>query len=149
MDFAQLDLKSASERGSWVHLSYEGKPLFADDAETKPCRLKVRGVGSKGIMDAFRAVERLEVLRNDRLARSNDKAAVAVIEKSQVEMQEAMADLIVAAVAEWENILWDGEPLEFNRDNLLKICGPGTLMFSQVNEAIGEARRLFTSAESA
>jgi hypothetical protein len=60
-----------------------------------------------------------------------------------------MAELIVAAVVEWENVAWEGEPLALTPENVLKICGPGTLFFGQVNDAISEAHRLFTVADSA
>lgn len=148
MDFADLDLKAASEKGSWVHLSYGGEPIFSDEAKEKPSRVRIKGMGSEGVMSAFRKVDRIETLMRDRLTRSNDRAAEGVIAKSQADLQDAMADLIVAAVSEWENINYGGEPLPFTRENVLKICGPGTLFFRQVNEAIAEEQRLFTGAES-
>jgi hypothetical protein len=146
MDFATLDLKAASERGSWVHLHYRGEPLGGED---KPSRLKVRGMGASAVMDAYRKVERVTALRAERMARTADKDADAVLAKSQGDLEAAMAELIVAAVAEWENIEWEGKPLALTADNVLKLCGPGTLFFGQVNDAISEAHRLFTVADSA
>jgi hypothetical protein len=146
MDFAQLDLRAASERGSWVHLHYRGEPIGGED---KPSRLRVRGMGSRAVMDAFRKVERVTALRAERMARTADKDADSVLIKFQSELESAMADLVVAAVAEWENIEWEGKPLELNSENVLKICGPGTLFFGQVNAAISEEHRLFTAADSA
>lgn len=146
MDFAKLDLRAASERGSWVHLSYNGEKLFEGD---KPQRIKVRGMGAKGVMEAFRRVERVQALRGDRLARASEKAADGVLAKFQEELEEAMGALIVSAVSELDNIIWDGEPLECTPENVLKFCGPGTLFFGQVNSAIAEEHRLFTEADSA
>lgn len=152
MDFANLDLRAASERGSWVHLEYDGSPIFADSEEEspkKPSRLLIKGMGSEGVMKAFRKVERIEALRRERLNRTADKDADGVLAKSQKELEDAMAEMIAVAVADWENIIYDGEPMPCNRENVLKICGPGTLFFGQVTDAIKEAQRLFTVADSA
>lgn len=141
MDFADLDLRAASERGSWVTLSHRGEPLDA--------RLRILGMGSASVMDAFRKVERIETLRRDRLARAADANAEAVLAKSQADLEAAMADLIAVAVSEWEGVEYAGEALPCTRENVLKICGPGTLFFGQVTDAIREEQRLFTSADSA
>lgn len=82
MDFAQLDLKTASEQGSWVHLTYNGKPLYDDDDEKKkPSRLHIRGVAEPKVMAAIRTVLRVESLKQDRLGRTADKDAEAVMLK--------------------------------------------------------------------
>jgi hypothetical protein len=143
MDFAKLDLRAASERGSWVVLHHE---LIPQGEEPK---LRIRGMGAKGVMDAFKRVERIQTLRSDRMARTNDRGLDGVIAKYQDELEEAMSDLVVAAVAEWQGIDWDSKPLECTADNILKVCGPGTLFFGQVNSAIAEEHRLFTKADSA
>lgn len=145
MDFANLDLRAASERGSWVHLHYRGEPIGGDD---KPSRVRVRGMGAKGVMDAFRKVERVQALRADRMARTSERDAEGVVAKFQTDLEDAMGALVVAAVAEWENIEWEGKPLDCNSENVLKVCGPGTLFFGQVNTAIAEEHRLFTNADS-
>jgi hypothetical protein len=149
MDFAQLDLKAASEQGSWLHLEHEGELLFLDSDAPKPekaQRLHIKGVGDPKVMAACRAVTRLQTLMQDRLARASDKDAEAVIKAFEKKTEDATADMIVTAVDEWENIVWSGEELELTRENLLKICGPGTLFFSQVSSAILEHKRLFTNA---
>lgn len=151
MDFASLDLKSASERGAWIHLSHNGIPLFADsDAVTpeKPCRMQIRGMAAKGVLDAFRKIERVEIARRDRMARTADKEADAVLAKFQAQSESAWDGLIVAAVADWENITYDGKAFPFNAENVLTICGSGTLFFAQVRDAITEQERLFTGAVS-
>lgn len=149
MDFADLDLRAASERGSWVHLAYRGEPIFADDAKAKPSRVLIKGMGSDAVMGAFKRVERIEALRRERMLRTADKDADAVLAKSQADLEAAMADLVAASVADWENILYAGDDLPCNRENVLKICGPGSLFFGQVNSAIADEQRLFTVADSA
>jgi len=146
MDFAKLDLRAASERGSWVHLHYRGEPIGGDE---KPSRIKVRGMGARAVMEAFRRVERVTALRAERMARTSDRDADGVLMKFQSDLEDAMVELVVAAVSDWENIEWEGKPLELTRENVLKICGPGTLFFGQVNTAIVEEHRLFIEADSA
>lgn len=146
MDFSTLDLRAASERGSWVRFTYRGEPMGTDE---KPSRVRVLGMGSKAVLDAFRRVERVQALQADRLNRAKDTDKDAVLAASQASLEEAMAALVVAAVAEWQNVEWDGKPLELTSENVLKICGPGTLFFGQVNSAIAEEHRLFTKADSA
>ena len=149
MDFADFDLKAASERGAWVQLSHEGRPLFNDMAkEEGPCRLQIRGMAAKGVLDAFRKIERVDLARRDRMARTADKDADTVLAKFQRQSDEAWDGLIVAAVADWENIKYDGKPFPFNAENVLAICGTGTLFFAQVRDAIVEHERLFTNAAS-
>ena len=147
MDFKNLDLRAASEGGAWVQFEYDGEPLSTDDG--KPCRLRIRGMASNEVMEAARKIERIEIARRDRMARTADKDMDTVLRKSQKDILEASDDLIVAAVMEWENITYDGEALPLNRENVLKICGSGTLFFEQVRNAILEKKRLFTKADSA
>lgn len=152
MDFADLDLRAASERGSWIHLAYRGNPIFADsDANKpeKPSRVLIRGMGSDAVMNAFKRVERIETMRRERMMRTSDKDADGVLSKFQNDIEAAMSDMIVAAVSDWENILYDGKSLDCSKENVLKICGPGTLFFGQVTDAIREEHRLFTDADSA
>ena len=136
MDFASLDLKRASERGTWVHLEYRDEPLSHND---EPCRVKVRGMAAALVMEAFRKIERIELLRP---ASPDD----AQLEKYQVQLQDALLGLILAGVDEWENIIYDGKVMTCTPENVALICGPGTLFFNQVRSAIVDEHRLFTDA---
>lgn len=141
MDFASLDLRAASERGSWVHLEYNGVPLCAGDDPEKPCRVKVLGMAAPGVMAAFRKIERIEMLRAQ-IGKATDEQLAEVQDK----LEKALADLIRAGVGAWENIIYDGKVMECTPDNVLTICGPGTLFFGQVRAAITDEHRLFTGA---
>lgn len=143
MDFAQLDLRAASERGSWIDLKH---PLIPDGE--KP-RIRVRGIGAKGVLEAFRTVERVQALKATELARATNDEAESVLAQFQDRLEQALGSLIVAAVAEWEQVEWGENPLEVTPENVLNFCGPGTLFFSQVNEAIADQQRLFTKPDSA
>lgn len=151
MDFANLDLKTASEAGSWLHLELNGEPLFLDSDAKKPVkaqRLHLKGVGDPKVMAACKAVMRVQTLLQDRLARASDKDAEGVVKAFEAKAEDAAAEMIVAAVDDWENIIWSGKPLDLTRENLMKVCGPGTLLFAQVSGAIMEHKRLFPNAAS-
>lgn len=150
MDFANLDLRAASERGSWVHFEHNGSPLYLHmEAKEGPCRIKIKGMGADDVKDAFRKVERINALLLDRLGRTQDKGADGLLQKFQAQLEEATGELILAAASEWENIIWGGKPLAFEPDNILKLCGPGTSFYKQVYEAVQDQNRLFTNADSA
>jgi len=143
MDFAQLDLRKVSEEGSWVQLEHDGEPLSGDGG---PCRVRIRGMAAEKVMTAARAIERIEIARQARMARSADKDVDGILRKAQDDLLRAGDELILAAVYDWENIIYDKKPLELTRENVLKICGSGTLFFEQVRDAIMEKKRLFTNA---
>lgn len=141
MDFAKLDLRAASERGAWVHLEHNGVPLCADDDPKKPCRVKVLGMAAPGVMAAFRKIERIEMMRVQ-LGKATDAQLADVQDK----LEKSLVELVRAGVGEWENIIYDGKPMELTPDNVIIICGPGTLFFNQVRNAITDEQRLFTDA---
>lgn len=143
MDLSRFDLKTASEKGSWVTLEYDGQPL---GDEGKPCQLHIRGIGDPKVMAACKTVLRVQAAMQDRLARSSDKDVDRVLKTHEVKLEDANEAMLIAAIDDWQNVEWDGEPLTFNNDNLLKICGKGTLFYKQVTTAILEEKRLFTNA---
>ncbi len=163
MDFADFDLRAASERGSWVHLRAprdgktgdgvefkQGDLLYADQANLKgDTRVLIKGFADQGVMDAFNRSERLNMLLQHRLARVADKEAEGVIAKYQAELKEAMDALVVAAVADLENVTANGKPLACTPENVLRYFGFGCAFYGQVQEAITDQHRLFTTAASA
>lgn len=163
MDFADFDLRAASERGSWVHLKAprdgvtgdgvtfkQGDLLYKDQANQKgETRVLIKGFADAGIMAAFDRSQRLEMLLHHRLARTADKDAEAVIEKHQKDLADAMDALVVAAVAKLENITEGGKALACTPENVLKYFGFNRAFYQQVHSAIMDQHRLFTIADSA
>ena len=152
MDFADFDLKTASEAGTWLHLDLDG-PLYMQPDKTighakteKPCRVKLRGLVSSGVLDMIQKIERLEMAHQARLGRAKDKEIEALVQRHQNATLETMEKLIVAAVAEWENIIEGGKPVEVAPENVLRILGPRRMFFQQVYEAILERRRFLKNA---
>ena len=144
MDFADLDLRTASEEGSWLQLEHDGAKLFAKDGA--PCRVLIRGMAADKVMTAAKTIERIDLARRERLARTAEKDVDAVLKKYQDDLIKAGDELIISAVSGWENIIYSGKPLPFSDDNVLKICGSGSLFVEQVRDAIMERKRLFTNA---
>ncbi len=163
MDFADFDLKAASERGAWVHLvaprdgktgdgvAFEkGAPLFANQATSEgPARVLVKGFADSAVLEAFNRSERLNLLLEHRLARAKDADADSVVAKHQAELKDTMDALVVAAVAAFENISAGGKPLKREPETVLQYFGFGSAFYPQVFEAITDQHRLFTVADSA
>jgi hypothetical protein len=163
MDFADFDLRAASERGSWVHLKAprdgktgdgvefkQGDLLYVDQVKQEgPARVLIKGFADKGVMEAYNRHERLQMLLQHRMGRTADKDAEAVIAKHQDDLKEAMDALVVAAVADLENITENGKPMKCEPESVLKYFGFGAMFYSQVHAAITDQHRLFTSADSA
>lgn len=163
MDFADFDLRAAAERGSWVHLTAprdgttgdgvafkQGDLLYSDQAKGEgPARVLIKGFADQGVMDAYNRSERLNMLLQHRLARVADKEAEGVIAKHQAELAKAMDALVVAAVADFENITANGKALKCEPDVVLRFFGFGAAFYPQVQAAITDQHRLFTTADSA
>lgn len=148
MDFARFSLAELAAQSSWVHLEMDGEPLWRDDAKREgPCRVLVRSAAHKDVAAALRRIERAGVglaLRNPRTGLKDESPVLA---HYQSEMNDADEALMVAAIEAWENIEAGGKPMEFTRDNVLGLFGPGAYFYSQVRAAIEDNRRFFTDAE--
>lgn len=148
MDFANLDLRTASEAGVWVHLEADNiGPLYRhkDDqiggaVSEMPCRVQLRGVASSGVTDILREMNRLEMTHQARLGRAKDKDIDGLVARFQAASMDLMERIIVAAVAAWENIIFRGKELPCTPENVLKVVGPNTAFFQQVYETILERR---------
>jgi hypothetical protein len=152
MDFADFDLQAASEAGTWLHLDLDGTLYVQPDntvsqrESDKPCRVKLRGLASSGVMALIQKVERLEMVHQARLARAKDDDIPKLVERHQEATIAVMSEIIVAAVADWENIIMKGEAIKATPENVGLILGPKRMFFKQVYEAILERRRFLKSA---
>lgn len=157
MDFAHLDLQSASEAGVWVHLEAEGiGKLYrqADDTIGKepterPCRVQLKGVASESVAALLRELQRLELAHNARLGRAKDKDIEVLVERFERATRDIMARLVTTAVANWENIIFQRGDLPCTPENVLKIVGPRTTFFAQVYETILERRAFVGNSKPA
>jgi len=156
MDFANISLRDASEKATPVHLELDGKPLFLQADKTigveqtdHPCRVLIRGVGSDKVLNVAKEIERLEMIHSARIQRTKDKDLPALIESHQEAVRDAMGRLTHAAVMGFENIVFDGKPVEASPEYIDRLCAPRTAFFEQVNEAIMERKRFLTPAATA
>ena len=153
MDFADFDLRSASEAGRWVHLEHSGRPLYVQPDKTvsaepsdKPCRIHLRGIMAPGVRELIKQIARNTAALQARINRAKDSEIEKLIEAAEAKGEEALRDLICNAVAGWENIIIGGKAAEPDRDTLLRVCGPGTAFFGQVYEAILEQHDFLSGA---
>lgn len=153
MDFADFDLRTASEAGRWVHLEHSGKALYAQPDQTvgadptdKPCRIHLRGIMAPGVRELIKTITRGQVALQARIGRAKDREIESLIEAAETKGEAALQDLICKAVAGWENIIIGGKPADPDRENLLRVCGPGTAFFGQVYEAILEQHDFLSDA---
>ena len=145
MDFADFDLKTASEAGTTVHLEMRGRPLYAQadksigvDVTDKPCRVHLRGLMASGVYDLIKRIQRIEAAYQLRSQRVKDKEIDALLERADEETKDLLGKLIVAAVSGWENIIFKGKPADTSPEAVMAVCGPGTVFFEQTYQAILE-----------
>lgn len=154
MDFADLDLATASEAGTWLHLKHDqfGKLFLQKDGsigsgETdKPCRVLLKGVAAPEVAKVLDRVERLNLAHEARISKAKPAEIDALAEQHQMAFREVTRDLISVAVADWQNIVFGGSALPLTRENALRVLGPRTAFFRQVYDEILERRRFFGSA---
>lgn len=163
MDFADFDLRAASERGSWVHLKAPrdgktgdgvefkaGDPLYADQAKKEGAsRVLLKGFADKEVMETFTRSERIQMLLRHRLDKASSDEADAIITQYQADLNAAMDDLIACAVSGIQNFTVNGKLMDVNRETVLRFFGHGSAFYVQVHAAIVDQQRLFTSADSA
>ena len=161
MDFADLDLKTASEAGLWLHVKHpttgdelyldaSGGIVFGDDIigrdNLSPSRVHLKGMGDPKIFELIRRIERIGKVTEQKVQRAKPEQLDDIYKREQDESQACMRDIISLAVFEWENIVFGGEVLEPTTDNKLKVFGPGTLFFVQVYESLMEHTGFLKSA---
>ena len=145
MDFADFDLATVAEKGTWLHFELNDTPLYRQDDDTigtdktdKPCRVLLKGMGSDATMSIMKEISRAEAAHNFRMQRSKDSEIEGLIVKYEAASDDTMKRMIDTSVAEWENIMLSGKEAPCDTSNKLKICGPGTAFFNQTYQKILE-----------
>ena len=152
MDFADFDLQTASETGTWLHLDLDGllyrqaDNTISQRASDKPCRVKLRGLASSGVLEILRQLDRENALYAARVGRAKDSDLPGLVARRQEDTQRLMEKMILAAVSEWENIIVSGQEVKCEPSAVLRILGPERAFFPQVNAAILEAQRFLKRA---
>lgn len=122
MDLSNFDTKSIANEGKWLHImSPAGEPLYADDFDQeKPMRIKLLGADS----DAFQRHAK-------RMGQSN--ASKALASKSA---ESAVYAMLVACTRQIENIILNGDDLEFTPENVRMLYEDYPWITDQVFEFI-------------
>lgn len=122
-----LDTKSPAEKGEWLHLvnPQSGQPMFADDEETKPMRIKVLGSNS----DKFAKIKLAQTRKqqNRATAKLSDSEQ---IKKSTLEVATMFAKMTI----ETENLTEDAKVL--TQDDLINVYSNHQAICKQVGEFI-------------
>jgi len=98
-----------------VHLEIEKRKLYWDgesvtlDETDKPCRVRLKGVGSNEVFAAFEKYQRAEMTHANHLKKARDAEIDAITASHAEKAETLMDDLIVAACDDWENIPFDGK----------------------------------------
>jgi hypothetical protein len=149
MDFAKLDLRGAAGSEDWLHLRIGEQYLYLDDeAQTGPCRVKVASVADASVERALTIAERAghsaAMLRHD-YSRANRQQKAEIegkLDAAEKAATKAVADLLITAIRDWENIYVDGKPLEFSKDALADLCQPKAPFFRMSGEIMEDMAKL-------
>ena len=101
-DFSQAQVQKTIDDGdgAWMHICHPttGERLFADDAETLPCRAKVLSVSSRRYAELTRNLDK-KLLKG---------AAKMTIDEAEDNLHRRAA----AAITAFENVHYDGRELD-------------------------------------
>ena len=133
-DSAQVQKVVDEGAGAWMHICHpvSGEPLYDDDAQTKPCRVKVLSVDSKQFANATRAMD-IKLLR-DAPNMSTDEARDTVLKRA------------AASITAFENVRFQGRYLDGgNKADKLLWVGLAPDFPEQVRKFAGQIDHFFGS----
>lgn len=121
MDFSTIDLAANADRGADCHIEHPitGEPLYV---EGKPVIIRLLGQDSR----EFRAA----------ISQLSEKAGKG---KASLEKAEANAvELLTRLVVKWDNIIWEGAPLECTAENIRMFLTKFPPIRRQIDEFVAE-----------
>ena len=160
MDFSTINPEAADSEGDWMHLrGPDGSLLYAKDAgggkwtvvseETEhPCRVKVLGRYSEPVQAVERKLQR-KAMKSTRISgKDRDHDPTAEFLSAYLEAQpDAAGEVAAAAVVDWENIIWKGKPVDFDK-SILSTMAERQFFRDQVREASQRTADFFGAAAS-
>lgn len=136
MDLSLIDLTAEANEGAWLNLYNPKNPTEVFDA-----RIHVLGMDSQ----AAREVE--DAYGNKRLEELTKRGKLG---KLTVQEQRSRGVRVLARITRgWENIEWEGNPLEFNQKNAEKLYRERQWIADQVNEFAGDPANFGKDGERA
>jgi hypothetical protein len=156
MDFSTFSTTDLADSGSWLHLEHPatGEPLYLDSennigtVETdKPCRVLVRGNRSDAVQKVFTAKTRADELAAARFLRATGKEADRLAIESARRKENHTTDLLLATVADWENIVVKREegPVSCTPENVVRALKHPKFM-TQIFDRSADETALFQNA---
>lgn len=143
MDLMNLSTTEASNNGAWCHIRHpvSGAPLYAVDEterdgvqlteeERGPIRVRVFGSDSAVYRKASHKVQNRRI---ETATKSRGKQVITAEDAAQDQ-----TNLALACIQEWQNVQFQGEALEFNRANALKLFAQCPWMLEQLQEFIDD-----------
>lgn len=122
-----FDTIAASERGAYLHLEnpVTEAPAYELDSEgkpdkTRPIRIKMVGVDSAAFRDNIRN-RSTKMIKRRAGGLNLKKMTEDQIKEFLVQQEDSAIEDAADATIGWENIGMNGEPLEFSRDNAVKL----------------------------
>ena len=130
-----FDLRTAAERGAWLQLLHPGTNEELGVAEGSPCRIKIQGADSMAYEEA---AARTVALRSKKATSTRRKVSTQRLLEAAADNAKSQSEELAAITLEWENIEWDGEPLEFTTENAIKVYSEHRWIRDQVIEFFGD-----------
>lgn len=160
MDFSDLNPEAADSEGEWVHVhGPDGSPLYAKDAgggkwvvvtqkTEHPSRIKVLGRYSEPVQAVERKHQRKAMKSAHMVGGKKKGDPTAEFVSAYLDSQpEAAAEVAASAVVDWENIIWEGKPVSFDKKILAQMA-ERQFFRDQVREASQKTADFFGAAAS-
>ncbi|WRH62035.1 MAG: hypothetical protein RSE12_16935 [Fuscovulum sp.] len=127
MDFAQLDLAAASEKGADCHLEHPVSGELLYTADGKPITIRVVGQDSREFRAAVASV-------SERAGKGKPS-----LDKAEANGIEILSKLVTA----WHGIQWDGKPLECTPENVRMFLSKFPPIRAQLDAFIADRSNFF------
>ena len=120
IDLASLDLGSFAEQGSALELEHplEGTPIGV--------KIYLIGAESKKFKEAM----------NEGLRRARKSKAEMTVDQADLETSKTLA----AVTTGWENVIWEGQPLEFSKENAIMLYRERSWIREQVDSYVSNVK---------
>ena len=140
MDFADFDIKTLAKKG------FDYELLSPKDGSPTGAVISMKGIGDIEVTDALMRFRRIDELAKIQTDRAQISGIEAIQKTKEANQKDAANDVILKAVTAWSGVSLNGQEMEFNRENVLRVLGEGSAFFAQVFDQVTEKQNLFTDA---
>ena len=131
-----FDLRAAAERGAWLQVLH---PVTGEElgvAEGAPCRICIKGADSMSYEEA--AARTVALRSKDIQPNAKRKVTTKRLLEASDKLGQAQSEEMAAVTLGWENVEWNGEPLEFTQENAIMVYSEHRWIREQVMEFFGD-----------